>query len=134
MRLTKQQFIDRFSQGEMQGILTAAKVSTAVESWLFRFNNLTPDLDGTSVDLSDPRTVTGLYSLEEAGILGEGRASEILGVVMSFAGINLYDKVKFKHPFSVIFPDGSTVVGFLPEANSVITEVGSFDLSNLEVE
>jgi len=77
-RLTKQEFIDRFLPAEMLGLLGAAKQSPAVEAWLFRFNNLTPDPDGTSVDLDDPRTIAGLQALEAGGLIGEGRANAIL--------------------------------------------------------
>lgn len=64
MRLTKQQFIDRFTPVEMASILAAAKASVEVEAWLFRFQNLTPDPDGTSVDTADARTIAGLQALE----------------------------------------------------------------------
>lgn len=82
MRLTKQQFIDRFTSHEMQAIMAAGRASVAVESWLFRFNNLTPDPDGTSVDLQDPRTLTGLQELEAGGLLSPGRAAEICAEVV----------------------------------------------------
>lgn len=69
MRLTKQQFIDRFKPEEMAALLAAAKMSVAVEAWLFRFNSLTPDADGTSVDLTDPRTIGGLHAFEMGGLI-----------------------------------------------------------------
>lgn len=82
MRLTKQQFIDRFTSQEMQAIMAAGRASVGVEAWLFRFNNLTPDPDGTSVDLQDPRTLMGLQELEAGGLLGPGRAAEICAEVV----------------------------------------------------
>ena len=78
-RISKQQFIDRFTPVEMSTILDAAKVNVAVEAWLFRFNSVTPDADGTSIDLDDARTIESTIGLEQAGLIGAGRAAEILG-------------------------------------------------------
>lgn len=76
-RVTKQQFIDRLGD-DFDRILEASKVSIGVEKWLFRFNALTPDPDGTSIDLDDPRTIEGVQTLELAGLIAPGRAEEIL--------------------------------------------------------
>lgn len=76
-RITKQQFIDRLGD-DFDRILEASKVNIGVEKWLFRFNALTPDPDGTSIDLDDPRTVEGVQTLELAGLIASGRAAEIL--------------------------------------------------------
>ena len=76
-RLTKLQFIDRLG-ADYIAILTAAKQSVEIEAWLKRFEFATPDADGTSIDLADPRTIYGLNALEAAGILAAGRAAEIL--------------------------------------------------------
>lgn len=78
MRLTKQQFIDQLTPTEMVNILAASRVSPEVEAWIFRFNNLTPEADGTSIDLNDARTISGLHAMEAGGLLGDGRANEIL--------------------------------------------------------
>lgn len=101
MRLTKQQFIDRFTPSEMQGILAAARQSVAVEAWLFRFQSLTPDVDGTSIDTNDPRTVAGVLALEQAGLLPAGRATEILGdgALQSHSGFAIGQVVQVKPPF-----------------------------------
>jgi len=72
-RITKQQLIDRLAPEEMAGILMAAKTDVMAEAWLFRFNSVTPDPDGTSIDLDDPRTVAGLTAM-----FGAVRATEIL--------------------------------------------------------
>lgn len=72
-RITKQDLIDRMQPEEMAGILTAAKTDVMAEAWLFRFNSVTPDPDGTSIDLDDPRTVAGLTAM-----FGAVRATEIL--------------------------------------------------------
>ncbi len=38
----------------------------------------TPEDDGTSINLDDPRTQGGVQALELIGLIGEGRAEEIL--------------------------------------------------------
>ena len=77
-RLTKLDYMNRFTDAELAGIYSAAKQSIDVEVWLAKFNSATADADGTSVDLDDPRTVGGLQALEAAGLLAAGRAAEIL--------------------------------------------------------
>jgi hypothetical protein len=87
MRLTKQQFINRFTPAEMMAILAAAKTSIDVEAWLFRFDNLTPGGDGTAVDTTDPLTVKALHDFETAELLAVGRANEILSVLPGDNGV-----------------------------------------------
>lgn len=77
-RVTKLDYMQRFTDAEMAGIYSAAKSSIAVEVWLAKFNATTPEPDGTSMDLDDPRTIGGLQALEAAGLIGVGRAAEIL--------------------------------------------------------
>ena len=77
-RITKLAYMDRFTDTELALIYTAAKTNIAVEIWLARFNATTPELDGTAIDLLDPRTTGGLYAIESAGLLAPGRASEII--------------------------------------------------------
>lgn len=143
MRLTKQQFLDRFKPSEMSGILAAAKVSTDVEAWLFRFNNLTPDPDGTSVDLNDARTIAGLHSLESAGLLDPGRAVEILSKAVSapggideHAGIKRGDSVRVLPPFDLSFPEPLTVESIAPTDDGAVVFVlagdGAFGREYLE--
>lgn len=69
----------RFTDGEISTILTLAKTNIEIEKWLFRFNNLTPEADGTAIDTLEPDVVAGIHAFESAGILGVGRAAEILG-------------------------------------------------------
>lgn len=76
-RLTKLQFIGRIG-AEFAGILEAAKTNVQVELFVRMLDWATPDPDGTSVDLDDPRVITALTTLEAAGLLGAGRAQEIL--------------------------------------------------------
>lgn len=75
-RLTKLAFIGRIGD-EFAGILTAAKSNVQVELFVRMLDWATPDPDGTSVDLDDPRVVDALTTLEAAGLLGAGRAQEI---------------------------------------------------------
>jgi len=77
-KLTKLEYMNRFSDSELAAIYGAAKVSPAVEVWLKKFEMATPDADGKAIDLDDPRTIAGLQALEAATLLGAGRATEIL--------------------------------------------------------
>lgn len=71
-KLTKLEYMNRFTDTELAGIYTAAKVSIDVEVWLEKFKL------ATEIDLTDERTIAGLRTLEAAGLLVEGRAAEIL--------------------------------------------------------
>ena len=81
-RVTKQQFIDLLGTAAVAFILTAAKTDIGVEMWVKRLELTTPDPDGTSIDLDDPRTVGGVRSLEPvlsaAGVVEAGWADEVL--------------------------------------------------------
>lgn len=57
--------------------LTATKASVDVEAFVMLVTLATPDAGGYAIDLDDPRMVA-LYQLEQAGVLGAGRAQEIL--------------------------------------------------------
>lgn len=75
-RLTKLAFIGRIGD-EFAGILSAAKTNVQVELFVRMLDWATPDPDGTSVDLDDPRVVTALDTLEAAGLIAAGRVQEI---------------------------------------------------------
>lgn len=70
--LTGLQYMSRFTQEELEKIYGLADVNLAVRVWVKMFER------ADVVDLDDARTVTGLQRLEAAGILGKGRAAEIL--------------------------------------------------------
>ena len=70
--LTKTQYMNRFYDQELINIYSAAKVSVAVQVWLERFNA------ATEIDLDSPNVITGLQAMEAAGLIGAGRANEIL--------------------------------------------------------
>ena len=62
-RLTKQEFFDLLGNNAVGFLLTAAKSSVEIEAWIKRLDLVTPDPDGTSVDLDDPRTIAGTNQL-----------------------------------------------------------------------
>lgn len=75
LRLSVREFREQFTQAEKQAIYTAAKSSVDVEVWL-------DDLRSVSyVDLDFPQTIASVRGLEDAELLGTGRADEILAGV-----------------------------------------------------
>lgn len=76
-RLTKLAFVGRLGS-DFTTILSASKVNVDVEMFVKMLDWATPDPDGTSVDLDDPRVVYALNMLETGGLLAAGRAAEIL--------------------------------------------------------
>lgn len=77
-RLSTLAFRDRFTQAEKVAIYTAAKSSIEVQIWLDDLAAATPESDGTAVDLDDPRTIADVQALEVAGLIGAGRAAQVL--------------------------------------------------------
>lgn len=77
-RITKLAFVGLLG-ADFSTILTAAKASVEVELFVKMLDWATPEADGTSIDLDDPRVIYALNTLEAAGLIGEGRAQEILG-------------------------------------------------------
>jgi hypothetical protein len=70
--LTVLQFRDRLTEAEEIAITAAGMASPAVRVWLDRLSG------AQEVNLDDPRTVAGLNSMAEAGLLAPGRVVEIL--------------------------------------------------------
>ena len=70
--LTHLQYMNRFTDAELEGIYTAAKAVVRVEVWLAKFNA------SSEINLDDPYTIGGLQAMEAAGLLAAGRAAEIL--------------------------------------------------------
>ncbi len=70
--LTKLEYMNRFTDNELATIYTVAKQNVAVEIWLEKFKL------SSEVYLDDPRTVAGVQALEYYGLIGQGRAQEIL--------------------------------------------------------
>ena len=75
-QLTKLEFVALLG-ADFTAILSAAKQSVDVETFVMMVTLATPDANGYAVDLDDPRMVA-LHQLEQAGVLGAGRAQEIL--------------------------------------------------------
>ena len=76
-RLSKLQFVGRLGNSFV-AILEASKVSTEVEMFVKMLDWATPDPDGTSVDLDDPRVIYALNNLEAAQVIPPGLAAEVL--------------------------------------------------------
>lgn len=70
--ITKLAMIDRFTEAEYEGVLTAAKSDVQVQGWLDRF------AAATQINLDDPRTVSGMDLLVSKNLLTQARADEIL--------------------------------------------------------
>lgn len=88
-RVTKLQFRNLFTTAEKIAIEFAALDNPAADTeariasaglrvFLEDLNSATPDPDGTSIDLDDPRTVAGVNVLESYGLIATDRATEIL--------------------------------------------------------
>lgn len=76
-RLTKLEFIGKLG-GDFDTLFAASKVNLDAEKFMKMLDWATPEADGTSVDLDDPRVVGALTAFEQAGLIGTGRAQEIL--------------------------------------------------------
>lgn len=75
-QLTKLEFVALLG-ADFTAILAAAKQSVDVEAFVMMVTLATPDSNGYAIDLDDPR-MTALHQLEQAGVLGTGRAEVIL--------------------------------------------------------
>lgn len=67
-------FRSRFTDAEKIAIYTAAETNLPVRIWL---DDLSAAQDQT-IDLIDPRIVAGVNAMEFGGLIGAGRAAEIL--------------------------------------------------------
>lgn len=70
--LTKTQYMNRFTDAELGAIYSTAKVVVSVQVWLERFNA------ATEINLDSSNVIGGLHTMEAAGLIGAGRANEIL--------------------------------------------------------
>lgn len=70
--LSPKAFMDRFTDVELTAILAAIEANPAMRTWWARFDK------ARDVALSDPMTAAGVHALELAGLIAQGRASEIL--------------------------------------------------------
>lgn len=72
--ITALAFRSRFTDAEKINIYTAAESSLPIKIWL---DDLMSAQDQT-IDLIDPRIVAGVNAMEYGGLIGAGRAAEIL--------------------------------------------------------
>lgn len=70
--ITKLDYMNRFHDAELVAIYSAAKTVIQIEVWLEKFKV------SEQIMLDDPRTASGLRALEQYGLIGAGRADEIL--------------------------------------------------------
>lgn len=71
-RITRLQFMSRFTDAEMQAVIAASDQSPALRAALLKWQT------AEGIVLTDPATVAGVQALEIAGLIGEGRAVQIL--------------------------------------------------------
>lgn len=72
-RVSRLAFRNRFTDAEKLAIYTAAESSAQIRVWL-------DDLAAAEfIDLDYPATVAGVQALELAGLIGAGRAAEVVG-------------------------------------------------------
>ena len=81
-RLTKLEFIGRMGEAVFVAILGMAQQSVEMAAWVEMVRMATPDPDGTSIDLDDPRTLAGLNALEPVliaqGVVSAGWADGVV--------------------------------------------------------
>lgn len=81
-RLSKLEFVELLGDAAYGAILVMQKQSVQVEAWVKKMELATPDADGTSIDLDDPRTQSGVMALgmmlEAQGVVSEGWAEGVL--------------------------------------------------------
>ena len=70
--MSKLDYLNRFTDNELEAIYTAAKTNVAVEIWLEKFRL------ASEISLDDPKTISGVNFLEQSGLISTGRAAEIL--------------------------------------------------------
>lgn len=76
-RLTKLEFATLLG-GAFPAILAAAKTNIMAETWVKMVELATPDPDGYSIDLDDPRLAEGLMSFESLGAIDAGTTERVL--------------------------------------------------------
>ena len=81
-RLTKLELIGRMGEAVFVAIIGMAQQSVEMAAWVELARMATPEPDGTSIDLDDPRTLAGLNALEPVliaqGVVSAGWASGVV--------------------------------------------------------
>ena len=71
-RITRLQFLSRFTDAEMQAVIAASDASPALRAALLKWQT------AEGIVLTDPATIAGVQALEIAGLIAPGRAEAIL--------------------------------------------------------
>ena len=81
-RLTKLELIGRMGEAVFVSIIGMAQQSVEIAAWVEMVRMTTPEMDGTSIDLDDQRTLAGLNALEPVlvaqGIVSAGWAAGVV--------------------------------------------------------
>lgn len=73
-RISRVEFLNRFTDTEMQAFIAASKTTPALEAYFLKLQN------AEGVMLTDPVTMAGVQALELMEIIGSGRAALILAI------------------------------------------------------
>lgn len=79
-RLTRLDFLRRFTEAEMQAIVTAADTNAMLKAALLKWQT------AEGIVLTDPETIAGVQALEIAGLLAAGRAAQVLAQTAPVTG------------------------------------------------
>lgn len=75
-RVTKLEFVGRLGADYIP-LLVLSNTNVGIEAFIKMIDWATPDPNGTSLDLNDPRLIDALSQLEQSGVLATGRSAEI---------------------------------------------------------
>ncbi len=75
VQLSKLEFLEAFTEDELELIYTAAKTVVKIEIFLDKFKL------AEYIDATDPKLQLGIRALEAGGLLATGRADEILATL-----------------------------------------------------
>lgn len=122
-------FRNLFTIEEKRAIYIAAAQYVDIRIWL-------DDLAvvSTQVDTEDPRTVAGVQGLESIGLIGAGRAAEILGMpdtALPVGGYTLGQLVRILAPFDAFYSGTYPITGFGTNCVEIL-DGPQFDLSYVE--
>ena len=71
--LSRLAFMRRFTDKELEDLYSLETTQIKIKVWLEKYKA------ATDIDLTDPDIVSGVHGLEAMGIIGAGRAAEVLG-------------------------------------------------------
>jgi hypothetical protein len=73
--VSKLTYLNAFKESELEAIFTAAKTNISVEVWFNKFSL------AEYVDMYYPESQEAIFFLEKIGLIGEGRAKEVLNTL-----------------------------------------------------